>query len=148
MHAPPHALFVAGVLLLSAEFQSEFASLAANRTAAARAHVSGARGRRCATIRALLRVAFDLSLYSPTTHQVSLPQHVDANGYKVREVAHSADVLRLRLMRDVGGVYMDADVITVKSFDPLLKACCLQHHVFGCFKAHIHPGKLRHGPRG
>jgi hypothetical protein len=53
--------------------------------------------------------------------QVSLPRHVDSNGFSVREVAHSADMLRLRLMRDVGGVYMDADVITVKSFDALLK---------------------------
>jgi hypothetical protein len=59
--------------------------------------------------------------------QVSLPQHVDSNGFSVREVAHSADMLRLRLMRDIGGVYMDADVITVKSFDALLKvsACSL-----------------------
>jgi hypothetical protein len=53
--------------------------------------------------------------------QVSLPQHVDSNGLAVHEVAHNADVLRLRLMRDVGGAYLDADVITVKSFDPLLK---------------------------
>ena len=53
--------------------------------------------------------------------QVSLAQHVDSNGLAVHEVAHNADVLRLRLMRDVGGAYLDADVITVKSFDPLLK---------------------------
>jgi hypothetical protein len=39
----------------------------------------------------------------------------------VHEVAHNADMLRLRLMRDVGGAYLDADVITVKSFQPLLK---------------------------
>jgi len=59
--------------------------------------------------------------------QVSLPEHVDSNGLAVREVAHNADMLRLRLMRDLGGVYMDADVITVRSFDPLLKVrtCCV-----------------------
>ena len=54
-------------------------------------------------------------------HQISLAPHVDSNGLAVHEVAHNADVLRLRLMRDIGGVYLDADVITVKSFDPLLK---------------------------
>jgi mannosyltransferase OCH1-like enzyme len=60
---------------------------------------------------------------------VLLPQHTDSNGFSVREVAHSADVFRLRLMRDFGGVYMDADVITVASFDPLLQvytAYCLR----------------------
>ena len=65
---------------------------------------------------ALLVLVFDSA-----NNQVSLPQHIDSNGFKVREVAHNADMLRLRLMRDVGGVYMDADVVTVKSFEPLLK---------------------------
>ena len=78
---------------------------------------------------ALLVLVFDSA-----NNQVSLPQHIDSNGFKVREVAHNADMLRLRLMRDVGGVYMDADVVTVKSFEPLLKVVRAWLDVFGCLK--------------
>ncbi len=137
MRAPPDAFLVADFLLVRAKFQCELASLAANRAAAARAHVSGA---------AALALLILSSSHSLARAQVSLPQHIDANGLKVREVAHSADLLRLRLMRDVGGVYMDADVITVKSFDPLLKVRRLQRPFYGV--SSFLSGQFRHGPRG
>lgn len=78
---------------------------------------------------------------------MSLPEHVDSNGFVVREVAHSADMLRLRLMRDVGGVYLDADVITVKSFDPLLKVCDELRAQLNLKLCSL-PGQLCHGARG
>lgn len=34
--------------------------------------------------------------------------------------AHKADVIRLLALREIGGVYLDTDTITVKSFEPLL----------------------------
>lgn len=40
------------------------------------------------------------------------------------DVAHIADIFRLQLIRDIGGVYLDIDVISLKSFDPL------RHHEF------------------
>ena len=37
------------------------------------------------------------------------------------KVQHQADIIRMRLMREVGGIYLDADVIPLRPFDELLK---------------------------
>lgn len=42
------------------------------------------------------------------------------HGRPLMHVAHQADVLRLQYLLEQGGVYLDLDTITVRSFDPLL----------------------------
>ena len=41
-------------------------------------------------------------------------------GNKIYHVAHQSDVVRLRTLLEVGGIYLDMDTITVKSFDNLM----------------------------
>jgi hypothetical protein len=41
-------------------------------------------------------------------------------GNKIHHVAHQSDVVRLRTLKEYGGIYLDMDTITVKSFDSLL----------------------------
>ncbi|CAH1799558.1 unnamed protein product, partial [Owenia fusiformis] len=38
---------------------------------------------------------------------------------KLEHLEHSADIMRLLILQDEGGIYMDTDVIVLKSFDPL-----------------------------
>lgn len=45
-------------------------------------------------------------------------------GIPVADVSHRADVLRLQILKQYGGIYLDTDVITINSFEPLL------HHEF------------------
>lgn len=52
-------------------------------------------------------------------HIVDPPTEVFGN--PVRHVAHQADVLRMRILKEEGGIYLDMDTITVQSFDDLLK---------------------------
>ncbi len=40
------------------------------------------------------------------------------------KVQHQADIIRMRIMRDVGGIYLDSDVIPLRNFDEL------RHHDF------------------
>jgi hypothetical protein len=35
------------------------------------------------------------------------------------KVQHQADIIRMRIMREVGGIYLDADVIPLRDFDEL-----------------------------
>eukprot|EP00276_Gloeochaete_wittrockiana_P019591 CAMPEP_0184333852 /NCGR_PEP_ID=MMETSP1089-20130417/2806_1 /TAXON_ID=38269 ORGANISM="Gloeochaete wittrockiana, Strain SAG46.84" /NCGR_SAMPLE_ID=MMETSP1089 /ASSEMBLY_ACC=CAM_ASM_000445 /LENGTH=297 /DNA_ID=CAMNT_0026657909 /DNA_START=32 /DNA_END=925 /DNA_ORIENTATION=+ len=42
-------------------------------------------------------------------------------GNKVDHMSHRADILRLQILREKGGIYLDMDVIALKSFDQLLK---------------------------
>jgi hypothetical protein len=46
------------------------------------------------------------------------------SGKPILHVAHVADLLRLQALRDIGGIYMDMDVITVRPFWPLMR----NHH--------------------
>ena len=39
--------------------------------------------------------------------------------------AHRSDVRRLRVLQEQGGIYLDLDTITVRSFDPLLSHSCV-----------------------
>jgi len=48
-----------------------------------------------------------------------LPSHI--GGKPIGLVAHAADLIRLELLDKYGGVYMDLDVISVNSFDPLFR---------------------------
>lgn len=41
-------------------------------------------------------------------------------GRPLRHVAHQADVARLSILRESGGIYLDTDVVCVRSFEPLL----------------------------
>lgn len=42
-------------------------------------------------------------------------------GKPIKNHAHSADVLRLRVLQQHGGIYLDSDTICVQPFDPLLQ---------------------------
>ncbi|HUR66931.1 MAG TPA: glycosyltransferase [Chitinophagaceae bacterium] len=41
-------------------------------------------------------------------------------GQPLQHVAHKADVVRLQALQETGGIYLDLDTISVKSFTPLL----------------------------
>jgi mannosyltransferase OCH1-like enzyme len=47
------------------------------------------------------------------------PSHIYYRSVKVD--AHQSDIVRLEAVMEYGGIYMDLDVVAVKSFDPLLK---------------------------
>eukprot|EP00475_Leptophrys_vorax_P003372 TRINITY_DN1197_c0_g1_i7.p2 TRINITY_DN1197_c0_g1~~TRINITY_DN1197_c0_g1_i7.p2 ORF type:complete len:513 (-),score=139.33 TRINITY_DN1197_c0_g1_i7:2368-3906(-) len=47
-----------------------------------------------------------------------IPTHIGTT--PLRLAAHISDALRYRMMEQYGGIYMDLDVITIKSFDSLL----------------------------
>uniref|UniRef100_A0A7S0EWH5 Alpha 1,4-glycosyltransferase domain-containing protein n=1 Tax=Hanusia phi TaxID=3032 RepID=A0A7S0EWH5_9CRYP len=57
--------------------------------------------------------------------QLLQPVRVDpvmkVNGREIPNMAHVSDLLRLQALRDLGGIYMDIDVITIRSFLPLMK---------------------------
>ena len=56
------------------------------------------------------------------THTI-LPEHVwvaKQNNKVLKEPAHKADFLRSALLYHLGGMYIDIDIVAVKSFDPLL----------------------------
>lgn len=42
-------------------------------------------------------------------------------GVPVRHFAHKADIIRLEVLKKYGGIYLDADVVTLRSFDSLRK---------------------------
>jgi len=42
--------------------------------------------------------------------------------WKIGHVAHIADLLRLQALRDMGGIYMDMDVVTLRPFDGLMRS--------------------------
>jgi len=42
-------------------------------------------------------------------------------GKTITQTAHKSDVIRLQLLIEYGGIYVDTDVIFVKSFEPLLQ---------------------------
>lgn len=44
----------------------------------------------------------------------------DIHGIPLGHVAHKVDAIRLQLANDIGGIYLDADVLTVASFKGLL----------------------------
>jgi hypothetical protein len=46
-------------------------------------------------------------------------------------VAHKADIVRMALMRDEGGVYLDSDVVALRSFAPLRRAAGATRVVMG-----------------
>jgi Glycosyltransferase sugar-binding region containing DXD motif len=53
-----------------------------------------------------------------TPVQISAPREIF--GRKLEHVAHRADVLRLQMLIEKGGIYLDADVFVHRSFDELL----------------------------
>ncbi|MGD0103905.1 MAG: glycosyltransferase, partial [Rhodopila sp.] len=61
---------------------------------------------------------WDLSCRLFTPVRIDAPREVFGNN--VAHPAHRADVVRLRKLLEVGGIYLDADVFVHRSFDPLL----------------------------
>lgn len=66
------------------------------------------------------------------------PTHI--GGVPIRHVAHQADVARLQILREYGGIYLDMDVLCVRPLDALL------HHrtVLGQQSSVGPDGALRH----
>jgi len=68
--------------------------------------------------------------YEPTgkwwarARRLARPIQVDPilsiKGKPILHMAHVSDLLRLQALRDMGGIYMDMDVITVRPFTPLM----------------------------
>ena len=59
----------------------------------------------------------------PLVTHVILPKHMwitKQNNIVLRYMAHKADFLRNALVYHLGGMYMDNDIVAVKSFEPLL----------------------------
>eukprot|EP01090_Pellita_catalonica_P008198 TRINITY_DN1890_c0_g1_i1.p1 TRINITY_DN1890_c0_g1~~TRINITY_DN1890_c0_g1_i1.p1 ORF type:complete len:630 (-),score=77.72 TRINITY_DN1890_c0_g1_i1:40-1929(-) len=54
-----------------------------------------------------------------TLRRVTPPQEIYGN--KLVHVAHQADVIRLQVLLEFGGIYLDMDVIAIQSFDSLRK---------------------------
>jgi FkbM family methyltransferase len=58
-----------------------------------------------------------------TLNRVEAPAEVFAR--KINHFAHRGDVLRLRLLQEHGGIYMDIDTLCVRPFTPLLGNRCV-----------------------
>ena len=56
-------------------------------------------------------------------HEVTPPDEIFNN--ELHHVAHKADVLRLFILKEFGGIYLDIDTICVKSFESLLLNKCV-----------------------
>jgi mannosyltransferase OCH1-like enzyme len=61
---------------------------------------------------------FDLIRPLLTLRQVDIPTKIFGN--RVDHYAHRADVVRLEALKEFGGIYLDLDVILMKSIDHLL----------------------------
>jgi hypothetical protein len=58
-----------------------------------------------------------------TLVRVRVPTHIFNN--KLHHYAHISDAVRMRVLVECGGIYLDIDTITLKSFDPLLHHDCV-----------------------
>lgn len=63
-------------------------------------------------------VYWDLTKPFVTTFKVDPPKQIF--GIPITQPAHKSDVLRLQILLEYGGIYVDTDTIFVKSFEPLL----------------------------
>jgi hypothetical protein len=61
---------------------------------------------------------WDLSRRLVTLVKIEAPREI--YGRPLRHVAHRSDVVRLQKLAEVGGIYLDADVLVQRSFDGLL----------------------------
>ena len=46
--------------------------------------------------------------------------NIEINGQKVNHYAHKADIIRLKKINEIGGIYLDIDTICIKNFKDLL----------------------------
>ncbi|KAJ2961713.1 hypothetical protein NQZ79_g3029 [Umbelopsis isabellina] len=53
-----------------------------------------------------------------TLREVEIPKEI--HGIPVNKVEHQADVIRLQILQEFGGIYLDTDIISLKSIDHLL----------------------------
>lgn len=63
----------------------------------------------------------DIRAQIPSMHLIYRPKPTTIRGRKVEIIEHVSTVMRLEILLEYGGIYLDLDVIVVKSFDPLLK---------------------------
>lgn len=66
---------------------------------------------------------WDLTRPLVTLHKIEAPQQIFGN--RLYHPAHQTDVVRLEKLIEWGGIYLDADVIVVKDFAPLLDDACV-----------------------
>ncbi|PFH60209.1 hypothetical protein XA68_11305 [Ophiocordyceps unilateralis] len=62
-----------------------------------------------------------LGLPEMTVHRVELPIKAD-NGVEIRKMEHKSDFVRVKAVRDYGGVYLDFDAHLLRDIRPLLRA--------------------------
>ena len=60
-------------------------------------------------------------LARPLVKMNRVPPVTEVFGNPVTYPAHKADVIRLQMLRQYGGIYLDLDVISINPVDPLLK---------------------------
>lgn len=53
-----------------------------------------------------------------TLNKIAAPQEIHGN--QLYHVAHQADIVRLQMLYEYGGIYLDLDTISKRSLDPLL----------------------------
>ncbi len=53
-----------------------------------------------------------------TLNRITAPEHILGN--RLHHVAHMADVVRLKMLKETGGIYLDLDTISVKPLTELL----------------------------
>lgn len=58
-----------------------------------------------------------------TLSKIDPPQEIFGN--PIQHVAHKADVVRIKKLIELGGIYLDMDVVCINPFKPLLKHECV-----------------------
>lgn len=79
-------------------------------------------------------------LWEETKKYVTLEKIIPPDeiyGIKIIHNAHKADIIRLRKLHERGGIYLDLDVISIKSLGPLLNNKCVM-----CHEKHKHNNRL------
>mmetsp|Transcript_62624 Transcript_62624/g.148260 ORF Transcript_62624/g.148260 Transcript_62624/m.148260 type:complete len:242 (+) Transcript_62624:1-726(+) len=61
------------------------------------------------------------ALALPGVQAIRVKPVTQVRGREMVHMAHVADLLRLQALRDMGGIYMDLDVITLRPFTPLMQ---------------------------
>lgn len=73
----------------------------------------------------------------PMVETVSVTAPKEVFGRELRSFAHQADVLRLEILMREGGIYLDLDTITLRSFEPLMGDRLVMGQEFGPNRKYI-----------
>ncbi|MFT8672565.1 MAG: glycosyltransferase family 25 protein [Acetobacter orientalis] len=73
---------------------------------------------------------------------IILPSPVSIFGNTINHAAHKSDIIRLAVMRTLGGVYLDLDTITLRSYEMLLNSTVVMARELQSSSAGVAPNKL------